>query len=59
MVAAPIEPILRSVAAHIEPVLDAVPAPVGNLSGLRPRLRRAREQRQADPCCTAFHRRPP
>ena len=46
-IAARVEPILRAVAALIEPLLDAIAAAVGALRGVRPHLRRAREQPQA------------
>ena len=55
-VAATVEPVLRAVAALIEPVLDAVAAAVGALGGVRPSLRGAHEQPQAEPYCAAFHR---
>ncbi len=58
-VTARVEPILGAVAAPIEPLLDAVAAAVRALRGVRPHLCRGREQRQAEPYCTAFHGRPP
>ena len=58
-VAALVEAVFDAVASSIEPLLDAVAALVGALGGVRENLRRASQQSQSEPYCTAFHCRPP
>jgi hypothetical protein len=58
-IAAPVEVTFSPITAPVESLLDAVTAVVEPILGVRPNLRRARQQRQTEPYCTAFHRRPP
>jgi hypothetical protein len=59
MVTASIETVLDPVATLVQTLLDTIAAAVGAPGGIRPHLRRANQQSQTEPYCTAFHDRPP